>query len=123
MSAIYSVRFARVTVADTYALWTCPAGYRAVLRNVTAVNAGNTVGVSTAIASGSIVCEAHLQAQTQQSFGDLRVVLYAGEVLGLLNSKEGIHTTAHGYLFRDDGTGAALDFELRPRVPGEPHPS
>jgi hypothetical protein len=108
-AAIYSVRFATITVPSIYATWVCPLGKRAVLRCVTAVNGGTAQGFFYAIAAATEVVEADLQAHRTMVFGDLRMVIYAGETISLTTTAAGIHGTASGYLFSDPGSSAAED--------------
>lgn len=120
---IYSERFVTCTVAQVYVTFNVPLGKRAVIRCFNAVNAGGTTGVSSLIAGGAIVCEAHLLGATQTVYGDLRCVVYGGESISVINTAVGMHVSCHGYLFADPAGGKAPANEVSYELELDPLPA
>lgn len=80
-----------------------PAGKRAVVRCVTAVNRAGAQHWLDVWVAGVNIVGGYVPAERGLVYGELRVVAYAGEVIQLLSSNSGLAGSVSGYLFDDPG--------------------
>jgi hypothetical protein len=124
MAYAYSHTFMRVNTGYAWVYWTCPAGYRAIVRSVTAAGPGSTLDYQVTI-DGFLILFWTSQAPTLDHTVDMRHVCYQGQRIGATGSKGGGHMTVSGYLLADDTGASAPPGQLvtveRDRV--EPLPS
>lgn len=111
MSKIYSETFLRITLAGTIIGYTVPAGHRAVVRSVLAVQGGTLPGQALIWIAGVNTCTIPLPGTYKTENVDCRAVAYAGQKIEGYSTASGINLTISGYLF-EDVTGAT-------RAPGE----
>ena len=101
----YTETFLRVAGLGTHS-WTVPAGKRAIVTNVTAMNFAGAGAASSCQVAGLYVCYLPFQAQNEFKLWTGKAVAYAGQVIAVGITVAGIHTTVSGYLFGDP-TGAS----------------
>jgi hypothetical protein len=78
-----------------------PAGYRAVLTCITAVNTAATAAVAQVSFGGWFVWTVNNLASGESKSLTLRAVAYAGENYGAYKNEAGLHILLTGYLFHD----------------------
>lgn len=120
MALIYSERFVNTSAPGVWVSYVVPAGKRAVLRCVTANNPNSAAGDFYAHVQGVYVVVGPLQAHSSRVEGELRVVVYAGESLGLFVATTGMGGSMSGYLFDDASGRGAPDVEYDLELPQPP---
>jgi hypothetical protein len=85
--------------------WYVPAGYRAVLRCINAVNRSSSGGTILVYGAAAYLYYCAIPGASSISPVDLRVVLYAGERLAIDVAGPQVDVTLTGYVFSDP-TGA-----------------
>lgn len=103
MARPYSTRFLLVVSEGSYSR-PVPAGYRAVVRCITAAN---NVATGSALAqvwiAGALVWTRSIPGAATVVEGELRVVAYENEVLYVASYGPGLAITVSGYVFEDAG--------------------
>ncbi len=96
----YSERFTHGNVAATVT-YTVPAGYRAVVRSVSGVNARNDATGYVVVMVGGIRCVQRYPAVGESLALEMRQVCYAGETITQITSLTNIDVAVSGYLLKD----------------------
>lgn len=99
-----------------------PAGYRAVIRNVAAVQGGAVAGFAYVTAGPQTLWIRSFPATRESISVEYRAVVYAGERIEAYTSAVELSISAHGFLFLDSSGrhGPPLSAELLPSLPFEP---
>lgn len=100
-SRVFTERFVASTLMLQWVDYIVPAGYRAILRNVAAVNFLDQSCVIQVVAGPTVMAAHTFPALADSWFFETRAVAYAGEpIRSFMNSANGA-VTLTGYLFRD----------------------
>jgi hypothetical protein len=100
---VYTTRFLQVSGTIATIAYTVPAGYRAVVRSVSAVNysgGANTYAVSL---NGLALMYASLPGPQSEAQRDLRQAAYPGEQISVVLGHTAMAITVTGYLFQNVG--------------------
>jgi hypothetical protein len=100
----YTHRFVRAYSPGIQVRWYVPAGYRAVVRNVDAINAGTAAAMVGLSVQGYYLVYSTIQVGSNLHV-ESRMVAYAGEYVEAQVGVAGQTIVASGYLF-EDTTGA-----------------
>lgn len=100
---IYSEQLVFAIDGGQWHSWSVPAGYRAVVRNVSAANwAAIASRVHVQVGTYAVYVVLHdFPAALGQVSLDTMAVVYAGEPIGIFLDGENVHGQVNGYLFRD----------------------
>lgn len=93
-----------------------PAGRRAVIRNIAAVQGGAVAGFAYVTAGPQTLWIRSFPAARESFSAEYRAVVYAGETITAYTSAVELSISAHGYLFIDN-TGRAGELEEADTLP------
>jgi len=121
---VYSVRFITASEPDSWYTYTCPAGYRAVVRQVAVVSNASAGAQVLAYVAGANTLNHVFQAANADLQEDVRWVFYSGEQIGAFLNSSSMWATLSGFLFRDPTGGLAIHqpVEEQPRPPAGTEP-
>lgn len=105
----YSTRFLSTSEPQVWHSYYVPAGQRAVVQAISAVNLGETDGLFMVSIPGAVFAGRVIPAHEDHLWTDVRTVLYGGEALSVYMDTSACHMTVSGYLFRDPGGGQELE--------------
>lgn len=114
---VYSTRFIATAGGDAGLTWSCPGGFRAVVRQITVITTGVAGDWAQVIVAGWNVLLVEYPAQPRNHYYDVRFTVYAGENVTSLGSSAGVHTVINGYLFEEPPAGG--DAPSEPQGPGD----
>jgi hypothetical protein len=118
VAGVYTYRFIFTSNSGQWVYWTVPAGYRAVLRSLSLVNTDASTRRCIVSVAGKYIYFSDVQAAGTTRSVDLRMAVYQGEQMGAYTESAAMPVQLTGYLFRDDGSGYALE----EAVVGDPPP-
>lgn len=118
VASVYSERFVMAYTPGVWTDYVVPAGMRAVLRNILF---SNTSGAATfcMVLVGNAVCWRSNQESNTSGTHDVRVVAYAGEIIGAYVAVDGARVTLNGFLFNDSSRAELQDGQRGPDPPGD----
>lgn len=119
---VYSERLISAQGTGAGSSWRVPAGYRAVIRNVAAVQGGAVAGFAYVVAGPMTLWIRSFPASRESFSQEYRAVVYAGELIEAYTSAVELSISAHGYLFLDSSgrKGPPLSATELPSRPFEP---
>lgn len=98
---VYSTTFCRVDTMNLWDIFEVPAGYRAVVKCVTAVSFATGGGFIYAQVGGVRVMGRSFPGAYSDYVTQMTVIAYEGERVELLNTTQLMHATMSGYLLHE----------------------
>jgi hypothetical protein len=118
----YSSRFILMKSAavSESARWTVPAGRRAVVKQMSAINNSPGAAYVMLAVEGYYVQRFNFQAIGESQSREMRLTLYAGEELICLCQQPDMRVSVDGHLFEDTAARLVDDAAARPGAPTMP---
>lgn len=118
---VYSERFIICQAVAGYFTYTVPAGHRAVIKCITALNFGTAASTFSCSISGSTLVFESLPGGAFRTYTQLHVPAYASEFVRMETSSATMALSCSGFLFASAGEGrAARPVHVLPWEEGPP---